>query len=109
MAFPLYECDEGFPSRIVPILMEQGFAAEALPTTPQHQSQFPYSFSFRVKRGLAGIRVSGSEENGQLGFFVVFDNSANPLSWRPSAKLAREVEAVMLQNGARLVDEEEMD
>jgi hypothetical protein len=109
MGFPLYECDAEFPERILSVLREKGFSPETLPLKSEQESEFPKSFSFRIKRGLSGIRVSGSEENGQMGFFVVFDNSANPLSWRPSAKLAREIESIMLQNGARLIEQEALD
>ena len=109
MAFPLYRCDDEFPERILGVLKELGFVPETVPEPENKLSQSPKSFSFRVKRGLARVRVSGSQENGQMACFIVLDTPANPLSWRPSVKLSREIEQIMLQHGAQPIEQDEPD
>jgi hypothetical protein len=109
MGFPIYKCGNEFPNRIQDVLRDRGFEVEALPEIAEHMNRIHGGFSFRVRRGNAGIRVAGAEEKGAMHFHVVFDNSLDPISWRPSEILADEVQAILVEHGAELVDLEELD
>jgi len=109
MAFPIYKCNSTFPNEIQKVLRDHGFQVEPLPEIADHMDKIHGGFSFSVRRGNAGIRVAGAEDKGAMYFHVVFDNSLNPLSWRPSAKLSGEVHEIMVEHGAELVDVEELD
>jgi hypothetical protein len=109
VAFPLYKCDDDFPTRIEGALRGDGLTVESVPEDEAKLTEFSRAFSYRVRSGRGVVRMTGSEDNEECVVFIVAGQSANPLTWRPSAKLWHQVEKLMLQHGAELIEPDEMD
>lgn len=109
MGLIVYACDDAFPERIQAVLQANGYTVDPLPDTLGKIAHFPKAFAFSVTKGRAAVHVVGCEDpRPPLCFFISTPLARNPLSWRASSRLYRNVESILLDNGARELAEEEL-
>ena len=104
-----YISSNTLPYKIQEILRDKGFYIEPLHEVHEYTNRLHGACSFRITKGADTLRVLGiAEEKDEFHFHMVEDPSEDGFTSSASNEFYNEVEEIMLDNGVRLADSEEL-
>ena len=99
MGLAEYKCPKDYPGRMPELFSELDCDVTVDGEMDERIKDLPGGFDYIVKKGLGAVRISGYEENGRIEFYMVFGRARNPFTWRASARLIRQLEALLFREG----------